>query len=60
MNELIDLMEDRGLSRSDIIQWIEEEYAPVSDSLNFSMLTPTMVKNLKHDIEEGKLEHLEG
>lgn len=52
-------MEDRGLSRSDIIQWMEEEYAPVSDSLNLSMLTPTMIKNLKNDIQDGKLEHLE-
>jgi len=60
MDKLHELMRDRGLSSSDIKDWMMDEYAPVSDSISIGMLTPTMIQNIIQDIKGGKLEHLEG
>lgn len=49
-------MRERGISRKDVWDWLEKEYAPISDDLKLSMLTPTMCNNLIKDIEEGRLE----
>lgn len=50
------VMRERGLSREDIWDWLEEEYAPLSDDLKLGALTPTMCDNLIKDIRNGKLE----
>lgn len=49
-------MEERGIDRKNVRDWLEKEYAPVSDGLKLAMLTPTMCDNLIKDIENGKLE----
>lgn len=49
-------MEERGIDREDIWDWLEQEYAPLADDLKLGALTPTMCDNLVRDIEEGKLE----
>lgn len=54
--ELEGLMKDRGISRSDVKDFMKDRYAPVSEDLSISLLTPTMCENLIEDIEEGRLE----
>lgn len=49
-------MRERGISRQEVKNWLEEEYAPLSDDLKLGMLTPTMCDNLVREIEEGELE----